>query len=420
MVGSSEGTGSPLHNKPISSATNHHIGLKNDKANFSTSVDLSSTKAQPKLYQQSSATLTHTVDEERDSESGGTGSSSNSSDDGQQHPAGSSSPSPDSDPLISPPPNLPVGSFTNYNIHDLEGNFIRSVSICSITSTSNILSDGTHNQTATSAVATRQSELSAIVSDVKDHLRFPAPYTYTFRVTHSAIHITGSICYFIAGPTYYPSIDNLFLGGLFFTIGSCGFVIADTMDWWLNNRVGCFCDSSYLLSYETRLESYLDDIHSLHGRLQRSHPGINAVFSIVGSLLYLAGSVCYLPSVLDVDPIMGAYLFIAGSVVVIIAQVWKIIRNIFGNPIQLLTPHTDTAAIGDEVMFPNWSMFAFDLWIACAGFCYLVGSVLFLPSYDGDGFDTIVASNWFVFAGLFYCFGSITMIYRYFYTKEYV
>jgi hypothetical protein len=135
---------------------------------------------------------------------------------------------------------------------------------------------------------------------------------------------------------------------------------------------------------------------------------------------------------------MGTYLFMAGSMVVIVAQVWKISRNIVGNPIQYLDTRPETTDIEasvppsitrdneaidvsrNEVFFVNWSAFIQDLWIACAAFSYLAGSFLFLPSYANTDYDTTEAANWFVFAGFFYFIGSVTMIYRYFFTKEYV
>ena len=266
---------------------------------------------------------------------------------------------------------------------------------------------------------THLNESHATTQQTKDQLRFPAPYTYTFRVIHSSSHLLGSIFYLVAGPTYYPSIDDLFLGGLFFIIGSCGFVIADTMDWWLNNRVGCFCDSSYIDSYETRLESYLDDKDTVYGRLQRTNAGINSVISIIGSITYLIGSVCYLPSILDIDPALGAYYFIYGSVILMVAQGWRMVRNVAGDPVHLIGPHNDDIAAKEEVIPTNWLLFADDLWIFTAAFCYLYGSILFLPKFDVDNYDTTIAANWFVFAGIFYCLGSFTLIYRYFFTTEF-
>lgn len=111
---------------------------------------------------------------------------------------------------------------------------------------------------------------------------------------------------------------------MLFTIGSVGFLYADLNEWWKNNRVGCAFDSEFRDDYESQLGHYFDPPSSFCGQLQRAENGLNFMFSTFGSLLYLIGSIMFIP---DFNlMVLGTIIFIPGSAVIFLSQMLKLYR----------------------------------------------------------------------------------------------
>jgi hypothetical protein len=221
---------------------------------------------------------------------------------------------------------------------------------------------------------------------------YPHPLTLTWRAAHCAAYLTAGCCFVVGSLCYFPSIANYSLGGWSFTIGSVGFLYADLLEWWTNNRVGCF-DSAHLRAQfdameameaqtvqaeavgvvevgpegelnckeaeeaerEWELETEPECIYTY--TQPSSTNGLNFFYSAVGSALYLWGSVLYIPR--DDGILQGTELFIVGSVVIATSQSWKLYRYpSFTHDLGAV--HVDSGAL-------------------VGGLLYLVGSVLFLP-----------------------------------------
>lgn len=253
---------------------------------------------------------------------------------------------------------------------------------------------------------------NADVESNSDQLEYPQPLSFLWRIVHWSGYITGGVTFALGSLMYFPSISNYVAGGWLFTIGSFGFFCADSLEWWTNNRVGCFHYAKYENSYEKSVGPFLPPKDTFNGKYQRAVNGINFFCSLIGSTLYLIGSILFIPSLDTI--VLGTWVFIFGSLVIFLAQSWKFYR----------------AGIYDEDS-PSSTIFKFnnllhdlpgvivDVTAGLGGFCYLIGSILFLPQYDINDAITTLAATWFEFGGIFYTISGLTMFYRYFFTLNY-
>jgi hypothetical protein len=237
---------------------------------------------------------------------------------------------------------------------------------------------------------------------------YPVPLTFNWRLIHSTLYFIGGISFVFASWQYYASIANYLVGGWLFTIGSAGFAAADCLEWWTNNRIGCFLSLHYLESFEYIYGKDCEPNNTFVGILQRSSNGVNFFLSFIGSSLYLIGSIFFIPVVNQ--NLAGIYVFIIASIVIVIAQAWKIIKGGVTSWKKL------------EFSFLNYddvpAVFV-DGFAGLGAFFYLLGSIFFLPNIDTTAFETREGTNFFVVGGVLYALSSLSMIYRYFFTQKF-
>ena len=106
-----------------------------------------------------------------------------------------------------------------------------------------------------------------------------------WRVWHGVNYMLGGLL-FVAGsfvyyPSIYPKVDGFVLGGWLFTIGSTNFLIADFTEW------------MHFKNYSLRTA---DDEHKKGAIFKDYELGINFFISMMGSLLYLIGSIMFIPA----------------------------------------------------------------------------------------------------------------------------
>lgn len=201
-----------------------------------------------------------------------------------------------------------------------------------------------------------------------------------------------------------------------FTIGSVGFLYADLHEWWKNNRVGCVCDSEFRDDFEHQMGKNFDPPSSICGQFQRAENGLNFALSAFGSLLYLIGSILFIPSMNGM--VLGTEIFIPGSAVIFISQTCKLYRagctfpcageNRFEERyFEFKNLLADVPAVG------------VDLCAGLGGFAYMVGSYLFLPSIAITNEAVIRAAVWFIAGGSLFLLSGIFLAYRYFCTLNY-
>lgn len=237
--------------------------------------------------------------------------------------------------------------------------------------------------------------------------RYPEPLTLRWRIFHNFNYLIGGITFAIGSYQYFPGVSDYELGGWLFTIGSLGFAIADAMEWWMNNRVGCYSYAEYEESYEQSVGRFFEPKSTLAGKYQRAELGLNFFLSFTGSSFYLIGSILYIP---DLDSIViGDKIFILGSCIIFIAQGWKLYRCGCTNE---HNPSDKTFQLANY----NADFFGFlvDLCAGLGGVAYFVGSIYFLPQYDVSDQITYIAAWWFQVGGVFFFLSGAFMFIRYF------
>jgi hypothetical protein len=119
--------------------------------------------------------------------------------------------------------------------------------------------------------------------------------------------VIGGLTFAFASIAYFPVfarvIDSNNLAGWMYTVGSFSFLVADLMEW-NHYRPACFSSSIENEQYKI---------------------GFNFLLSVVGSLLYLLGSIFFIPSTGNLQ--LGEIIFIVGSTIILLSQSWKCYRT---------------------------------------------------------------------------------------------
>lgn len=181
----------------------------------------------------------------------------------------------------------------------------------------------------------------------------------------------------------------------------------------MNNRVGCAFDFRYRAQYEQEVGKYYGSPLTAWGLYRRMENGMNFALSAFGSLLYLIGSVMFIPSTGAI--VDGTVVFIVGSLVIFLSQMWKVYR-------QGLTDPNDIALRVFKLSNYQYDLPALgvDAFAGIGGLAYAVGSAYFLPQYDTSDAVTILAATWFTFGGSAFTLSGLFIVYRYYFTLNYV
>ena len=198
---------------------------------------------------------------------------------------------------------------------------------------------------------------------------------------------------------YYPTISNVIngdvAGGWFFTIGSANFLLADITEW---NHFRFVCIGG----------NANQPLRTVCTKLKRAQFGINFFSSAIGSLLYLLGSIFFIPATNLLY--QGVILFIVGSWVIFFSQLWKCIRTAITNE-----GNNEKISIWKNIK-ADFSGFNVDLWAGMGGFFYAIGTCVFKNMVTSD--DLLKAVNLFVTGGSCFFISGIFMQYRYFCIKN--
>ena len=258
-----------------------------------------------------------------------------------------------------------------------------------------------------------------------DQCRFPEPLTLQFRLCHGIPYAVTGIFFFYGSTCYYPDGDPM-VGGIIFCIGGIAFLWSDCLEWYNNNRVGCFNYEKYKDSYEKYIEGkgYAPE-NSEMGMFQRAENGINFGLSAVGSGFYCLGGFFFIPSTHTL--LIGLWIFIFGSAFIIISQSWKIYRFFIApyskfrqQQRQQITTSDDTEVDNNFVCEYTHAYdfdvisFSIDFFTLLGGFTYFFGCIYFLPWIDHDRAGDIVAANWFTCGGAAFAFSGLFLLYKYF------
>lgn len=259
----------------------------------------------------------------------------------------------------------------------------------------------------------RNERTSLVQKHVKSYLQ---PLSLLWRINHTIPYLIGGTTFLLGSYQYLPSVSNYVLGGWLFTIGSAGFLYADLHEWWKNNRVGCAFDQEYRDDYELQLGKNFDPPSSICGQFQRAENGLNFAFSAFGSLLYLIGSILFIPSLNAV--VLGTIIFIPGSAVIFVSQMWKLYRAGCVSPSAALNRFEDRS-FALQNLAGDLPGVGVDLCAGLGGLAYFVGSYLFLPSIAVTEGQILRAAIWFLTGGSLFTLSGLFIVYRYFCTLNY-
>ena len=224
----------------------------------------------------------------------------------------------------------------------------------------------------------------------------------SWRLWHSINYMCGGIFFFFGSLMYFPSIDKQFngdvVGGWLFTIGSANFLLADLTEF-----------DHFRKGFIGRLEPHHISVSYPMSRFRKAELGINFMCSAFGSLLYLIGSICFIPAT-DLLA-LGEWSFIVGSAIIVLSQIWKCFRTFCideSNP--------ENGAFKLQNIWWDFPGFNVDLYAGLGGLMYLIGTWLFMGIHDES--DQTRSASWFITGGIFFTLSGLAMQYRYYCTKK--
>ena len=159
---------------------------------------------------------------------------------------------------------------------------------------------------------------------------------------------------------------------------------------------GCLWYSDYEKSYEEQLGENFYPQHTYIGKYQRAANGLNYSLSLLGSIMYLIGSITFLP-VLDAAGYSISSLY-SWELNCLCFSMWKLWR--IGSRNNAIEPCGCAFRLSN--FHNHWANFWVKLMTGLGGLAYLVGSIYFLPEVDTTKFITEVAVFWFVIGSVFY------------------
>jgi hypothetical protein len=242
---------------------------------------------------------------------------------------------------------------------------------------------------------------------------------------HYSLYLLGGLSFLIGSSAYFPTDSNWALGGWGFTAGSICYVTADGIE--LYDLHGN--DIMLLLGGKQSLHQKSADIESnkpthvdTSKEIANTHEQIIlSVVTYAGNIIYLAGGVCFIPSLGQLTN--GAILFIAASAVLMLAQIIRLHRRVGSLMTSLQEDHSKSVDIppegeqhalmsyGDEQDSVDISAIAIilDVLVLEGAAAYLVGSICFLPQYSAS----IDEAAWlYLCGGIVYFFFSLCIYFR--------
>ncbi|CAF3176904.1 unnamed protein product [Rotaria socialis] len=257
-------------------------------------------------------------------------------------------------------------------------------------------------------------EQKTSTDDTNEIKFFDERQTLIWRIAHGTFcFMLGGLC-FIAGSCMYfttvydPYPAALIAGGWLFTIGSVLFLLADLLEWSHYLRECCFC-CLHRDEYEnSNAGAFKYPRSSLLGHWQRSEVGINVFVSVCGSILYLIGSIFFIPALSDYV-IAGDWLFIVGSAFIFSSQGWKVYRMSRTNVADRTDHRFRLANLANNI-----SVVFADVFTGFGGVFFFIGTILFLPRFNISDADENRAAIIFVLGSVSFTIGSFFVHYIYY------
>ena len=258
------------------------------------------------------------------------------------------------------------------------------------------------NNTESSTGLTSQKNSSPQNNLGLPHYKSTIENSLGWRVWHGTNYLLGGLFFVLGSLAYFPAIsakiNGDLVGGILFTIGSTNFLIADLTEW-NHYKLGCIG------------QSYSDSEKVEQGccaKFRRVEVGLNFFCSAMGSLLYLLGSIFFIPSTNLLTS--GELLFIIGSLVIFASQLWKCIRTSISDE-----NDPNDRSIKCSNITADFPGFMIDVWAGIGGLIYAIGTYIF--SLAETNAEIISSASWFVSGGSSFFISGLFMQYRYYCVK---
>lgn len=218
-----------------------------------------------------------------------------------------------------------------------------------------------------------------------------------WKLWHGINYMCGGIFFVFGSLCYYPFSNNYvsgdILGGWLFTIGSLNFLLADLTEW-DHFKFGCV-NNPVVPNVDNSFKAYL----------KRAEMGLNFFSSAIGSLLYLLGSIYFIPAMNNIA--LGEYLFIYGSIIIFFSQGVKCYRSLKTNE-----KDPSDQRINIENINSDLKGFLVDLFAGLGGLFYTIGTYLFMEIITTE--DLIFSVHFFMLGGCSFFASGVFMQLRYF------
>jgi len=235
------------------------------------------------------------------------------------------------------------------------------------------------------------------------------PLSYVWSLMHVLLYILGGSAFLLGSACYLPRADHPAKGAYLFIMGATGFMLSDLTD--LRSSIyDCYVEQK-----QKRKQNKSYKKKSLLGLIWSNDDTLAICLMATGSILYFVGCVLFIP---EYDPVWGDILFIIGSVIIDIAEGWKIYR-LGSSRYSVMTGELERVPFEWKIVLEgNLVSFYADLCNFFGVFIFLVGSVLFLPNFCLTDRDERRASFLFIVGSFLFVVCGCFMFYDYFVSKR--
>lgn len=215
----------------------------------------------------------------------------------------------------------------------------------------------------------RRTSFSSISSDIFSVL---PPLSYIWKLMYVLLYILGGASFVLGSVCYLPQLNYPAKGAYYFICGSFGFMLSDLAE--LRSSIyDCYVEQN-----KRRICTKGCEKKSMVALMWESEDTLKACLMGVGSTMYFVGCVLFIPAF---DPVWGTIMFIAGSAIIDIAEFWKIYR-LGTNRYNISTGELERVPFDWKIVLEgNWALLCADLCNIMGVTLFLIGSVLFLPTF---------------------------------------
>jgi len=252
----------------------------------------------------------------------------------------------------------------------------------------------------------RRTSFSSISSDLFSIL---PPLSYVWNLMYVMLYIVGGAAFLLGSICYLPQVNYPAKGAYYFICGSFGFMLSDLAEL----RTSIY--ECYVTQNKTRMCIQDYEKKSLPVLMWESEDTLKACLMGLGSTMYFIGCVLFIP---EFDPVWGTIMFIAGSAIIDFAEFWKIYR-LGTNRFNVSSGELERVPFEWKIVLEgNLALLSADLCSIMGVSLFLIGSVLFLPTFCITTGDEHRAALLYIGGSFLFVVSGCFMFYDYFISKR--